>query len=151
MCKSMHGVSGSDYDAGFGTWLTSRSLHAVLTQERHLSCSRASVKHVECSYVPYSFELCVMKKEERKQERRRKKDSKMKFSCLFLSAFVWGNRKGFTSVSVLSHFHVVITKLLDPILYCTGGHFEPDPSLHRKCYHILSDKAYTSILHTCTK
>ena len=66
------------------------------------------------------FELCMMKKGSG--------TDKLKFSCLFFLAFVWGSRalggffvqwtsKGFLSVSVLADFSVIITELLPYLKY----------------------------------
>ena len=71
---------------------------------------------------PMVFELCDVerrrrrrrkKKKEKKEEEEERRVTKLKISCLFFSAFVWGSyRQGFLSVTVSSHFAVVFSELL---------------------------------------
>ena len=50
-------------------------LHTVVNQKRKISDSRALASYKECWHMPYSFELCVMK---RKKEKGRKKERRTK-------------------------------------------------------------------------
>ena len=66
--------------------LVGLSLHAALTKKRKISDGRASVWCVDCSYMPYTLESCLL--EMKKEEEERKKKSKIEiFTFNFLNCY----------------------------------------------------------------
>ena len=87
------------------------------------------------SYATYGF-WAMRDQERRKKERR---ITKLEFSCLFFSAFVWASRTlgafltiEYTKDFCLQQFHPTLPWLSQSCFH-VGCHFEPKPLLHRKC------------------